>query len=124
MITGVILFGAMRLILLLVVWFPLIGLGQADPVSPESLPEAVVDTIKAESATATIDQVETYTWAGTTIYRVVLKLNDKPYMELHIAQTGKLVREDSLTKDPDDTDDIDGVDNGNDNASPTPRPKK
>jgi hypothetical protein len=118
------MFGAMRLILLLVVWFSLIGLGQADPISPESLPEAVVDTIKAESATATIDQVETYTWAGTTIYRVVLKLNDKPYMELHIAQTGKLVREDTLTKDPDDTDDVDGVDKGNDNASPKPSPKK
>ena len=114
----------MRLTFLLAVWFLLVGLGHADPVSPESLPESVRDTIKAESASATIDQVETYTWAGTTIYRVVLKLNDKPYMELHIAETGKLVREDTLTKDPDDTDDTDTADKANDTASPTPSPGK
>jgi hypothetical protein len=112
----------MRLTFFFAVWFSWIGLGQADPVSPESLPEAVRDTIKAEAATATIDQVETYTWAGTTIYRVVLKLNDKPYMELHIAETGKLVREDTLTKNTDDTDDTDGADKGTDTASPTPSP--
>jgi hypothetical protein len=109
---------------LFAVWFSLIGPGHADPVSPESLPEAVVDTIRAESASATIDQVETYTWAGTTIYRVVLKLNDKPLMELHIAQTGKLVREDTLTKDPDDTDDTDSAAKANETASPTPSPGK
>jgi hypothetical protein len=114
----------MRLTFLFAVWFSLIGLGHADQVSPESLPEAVVDTIKAESATATVDQVETYTWAGTTIYRVILKLNDKPFMELHIAQTGKLVREDTLTRDADDTDDSDTADKTNDKASPTPSPGK
>jgi hypothetical protein len=87
----------------------------ADPPSADSLPTPVANTLKAQAANGTIRNIETFQWGDSTIYKIAIDQNGQPYMELQIADTGRLVRVDQLAADMSDADEDDG-------ASPTPSP--
>jgi len=81
----------------------------------DSLPAPVANTLKAEAANGTVRNIETFQWGDATIYKIAVDQNGQPYMELEIADTGRLVRVDQLALN--EADQEDNVD-----ASPTPSP--
>jgi hypothetical protein len=87
----------------------------ADPPTVDSLPTPVANTLKAQAANGTIRNIETFQWGDSTIYKIAIDQNGQPYLELQIADTGRLVRVDQLAPEMSDTDEDDG-------ASPTPSP--
>lgn len=87
----------------------------ADEPSVDSLPAAVANTLKAESGNGIVRTIETFQWGDSTIYKIAIDQNGQPYLELEIADTGRLVRVDRLAMN--DADEGDNVD-----ASPTPSP--
>jgi hypothetical protein len=106
---------AMRYFLLMVVLTATGVLALADEPSLDSLPAPVANTLKAEAGNATVRNIETFQWGDSTIYKIAVDQNGQPYLELEIADTGRLVRVDQLVMN--ETDDEDNAD-----ASPTPSP--
>jgi hypothetical protein len=88
----------------------------ADSPTVDSLPPPVADTLKAQIGEGTVRNIETFQWGDSTIYKIVIDQNGQPYLELEIADTGKLVRIDELAMS--ETDEEDNAD-----VSPTPTPK-
>jgi hypothetical protein len=87
----------------------------ADETNIDSLPAAVANTLKAEAANGTVRKIETFQWGDSTIYKIAVDQNGQPYLELEIADTGRLVRVDQLAiSEADQEDNVD--------ASPTPTP--
>ena len=91
----------------------------ADPVTLDSLPAPVQNSLKSylQNPQETVDTIETYEWGPAVIYKVSINLDGKPYLELHIADTGQVLRTD---ENPDARDKDD--DDGNNDASPSPSP--
>ena len=92
----------------------------ADTITVDSLPAPVHDTLKnlLQNPQETVTSIETYDWGPALIYKISIALNGQPYLEVHIADTGKVVRtdENAETADKDDDSDSDA------NASPSPSP--
>jgi hypothetical protein len=92
----------------------------ADPITVDSLPGPVRDSLKnvLQNPQETVTNIETYDWGPAVIYKISITLNGQPYLEVHIADTGQVVRtdENADTADKDDDSDSDA------NASPSPSP--
>jgi hypothetical protein len=88
----------------------------ADEPSVDSLPAPVANTLKAEAQNGTVRSIETFQWGDSTIYKIAVDQNGQPYLELEIADTGRLVRVDQLAMD-----EAEGEDTTD--ASPTPSPR-
>ena len=89
----------------------------ADPVSLDSLPTPVQDSLKGilQKSQETVADIETYQWGPATIYKITINLDGKPYLEVHIADTGKVVRTDENSDAMENSDD-----DAQDDASPSP----
>jgi hypothetical protein len=95
----------------------------ADPVSVDSLPGPVRDSLKTvlQNPQETVANIETYDWGPALIYKISVTLNGQPYLEVHIADTGQILRTD---ENPDMADKDDGDDSDSDaKASPTSSPQ-
>jgi hypothetical protein len=88
----------------------------ADEPRADSLPAPVANTLKAEAQNGTVRSIETFQWGDSTIYKIAVDQNGQPYLELEIADTGRLIRVDQLAMN--EAEDEDNVD-----ASPTPSPR-
>jgi hypothetical protein len=90
----------------------------ADPITVDSLPGPVHDSLKSllQNPQEAVSNIETYNWGPAVIYKISITLNGQPYLEVHIADTGKVVRTDENPDmaDKNDNDDSDA------NASPSP----
>jgi len=89
----------------------------ADEPSVNSLPPPVANTLKAEAENGTVRSIETFQWGDSTIYKIAVDLNGQPYLELEIADTGRLIRVDQLAMN-------EAEDEDNGDASPTPSPRE
>jgi len=89
----------------------------ADPVTLDSLPVPVQNSLKSylQNPQENVDKIETYDWGPAIIYKISINLDGKPYLEVHIADTGQVLRTD---ENPDTRDKDDEDDNGD--ASPNP----
>jgi hypothetical protein len=87
----------------------------ADSITVDSLPAPVQDSLKGylQNPQESVENIETYEWGPAVIYKISINLDGKPYLELHIADTGKVLRTDE-NSDTQDKDDEDA------NASPSP----
>src|ERR1700751_1799073 len=88
----------------------------ADEPSVDSLPPPVANTLKAEAENGTVRSIETFQWGDSTIYKIAVDQNGQPYLELEIADTGRLIRVDQLAMN-------EAEDEDNTDASPTPSPR-
>ena len=88
----------------------------ADPITVDSLPDRVRDSLKnvLQNPQETVTNIETYDWGPAVIYKISITLNGQPYLEVHIADTGQVVRTDENADTADQDDDSDA------NASPSP----
>ena len=81
----------------------------ADPVTLDSLPAPVQNSLKSylQNSQENVDKIETYDWGPAIIYKISINLDGKPYLEVHIADTGQVLRTDENpdTRDKDDEDD-------------------
>jgi hypothetical protein len=93
---------------------------QADPVTVDSLPGPVRDSLKGvlQNPQETVANIETYDWGPALIYKISINLNGQPYLEVHIADTGQILRTDENPDmaGKDDDSDSDG------STSPSPSP--
>jgi hypothetical protein len=91
----------------------------ADPITVDSLPGPVHDSLKnlLQNPQEAVSNIETYDWGPAVIYKISITLNGQPYLEVHIADTGKIVRTDENPDMADKDDDADDSD-----ASPSPSP--
>ena len=89
----------------------------ADPVTVDSLPAPVQNSLKGylQNPQESIENIETYDWGPAVIYKISINLDGKPYLELHIADTGQVLRTDENGGMQDSDDDGDNAD-----ASPSP----
>src|ERR1700722_10741121 len=89
----------------------------ADPVTIDSLPAPVQNSLKTylQNPQESVDHVETYDWGPAVIYKISINLDGKPYLEVHIADTGQILRTDQNPDAGDKDDDEDDSD-----ASPSP----
>ncbi len=90
----------------------------ADEPTVDSLPTPVANTLKAQAGNGTVRNIETFQWGDSIIYKIAIDQNGQPYLELQIADTGRLVRVDQLASATSATDD----DDDQTDASPTPSP--
>jgi hypothetical protein len=104
----------MRSFLLFVVMTAVISFSFADEPNIDSLPIQVANTLKAEAGNGIVRSIETFQFGEATIYKIAVDKDGKPYLELEIADTGRLVRVDQLAMNQADEED-------NADASPTPR---
>jgi hypothetical protein len=90
----------------------------ADPITVDSLPGPVHDSLKnlLQNPQEAVSNIETYEWGPAVIYKISITLSGQPYLEVHIADTGKIVRSD---ENPDMAD-KDNDDDGDANTSPSP----
>src|SRR6202008_512859 len=81
----------------------------ADPITVDSLPGPVRDSLKnvLQNPQETVTNIETYDWGPAVIYKISITLNGQPYLEVHIADTGKVVRTDENPDMADKDDDSD-----------------
>ena len=90
----------------------------ADPITVDTLPGPVHDSLNnlLQNPQEAVGNIETYEWGPAVIYKISITLNGQPYLEVHIADTGKVLRTDENPDmaDKDDDDDSDA------NASPSP----
>ena len=88
----------------------------ADPITVDSLPSPVHDSLKnlLQNPQETVSNIEKYDWGPAVIYKISITLNGQPYLEVHIADTGKVVRTDENPDMADKDDDDDSA------ASPSP----
>ena len=70
--------------------------------SLDSLPYAVHQTIDQEKGSGIAKLLETYRWGEVTVYCIEIDIDGVPDTELHIADTGKLIRIDRLREANDD----------------------
>jgi hypothetical protein len=105
----------MRRFLFVAVLVVISSFAVADEPSVDSLPAPVANTLKAEAANGIVRSIETFQWGDSTIYKIAVDQNGQPYLELEIADTGRLVRVDRLAMN--EAEEEDNVD-----ASPTPSP--
>ena len=86
----------------------------ADPITVDSLPGPVRDSLKnvLQNPQETVTNIETYDWGPAVIYKISITLNGQPYLEVHIADTGQILRTDENADIADKDDDSD--------ASPSP----
>jgi hypothetical protein len=103
----------MRSFLLFVVMTAVISFSFADEPNIDSLPIQVANTLKAEAGNGIVRSIETFQFGEATIYKIAVDKDGKPYLELEIADTGRLVRVDQLAMNQADEED-------NADASPTP----
>lgn len=91
----------------------------ADPVTPDSLPAPVQNSLKSylQNPQETVDTIETYNWGPAVIYKISINLGGKPYLEVHIADTGQILRTD---ENPEAADKEDEDDNSDTSPSPSP----
>jgi hypothetical protein len=82
------------LVLLLSVSVPFVSF--ADDVPPDSLPQAVRETIEMEKGDGVVKSADSYSWGNATIFRVEIDVEGVPDLELQIAGNGKLIRADRL----------------------------
>jgi hypothetical protein len=91
-----------------------------DAVALDALPAAVQDSLKnfLENPQEKVDHIDSYVWGPAVIYKISIYLSGQPYLEVHIADTGQVLRSD---EDPAMAakEDQDGDDSSD--ASPTPR---
>jgi len=89
----------------------------ADPVTVDSLPAPVQTSLKGylQNPQESVENIETYDWGPAVIYKISIALDGKPYLELHIADTGQVLRTDENGGMQDSDDDGDNAD-----ASPSP----
>ena len=94
----------------------------ADPVTTDSLPAPVQNSLKAvmQDPKETVADIQTYDWGPAVIYKISINLDGKPYLEVHIADTGQVLRTDENPQ----TADADNDDGDNDTGRPSPSPKK
>ena len=90
------------IILLFVVAMPFISL--ADDTPPDSLPQAVRETVDMEKGDGVVKSAESYGWGEATIFKVEIDVDGVPTLELQIAGNGKLIRVDHLQPEKDDDD--------------------
>lgn len=90
----------------------------AGPITVDSLPGPVHDSLKnlLQNPQEAVSNIETYDWGPAVIYKISITLNGQPYLEVHIADTGKVVRTDENPDMADKGDDDDSA------ASPSPSP--
>ena len=86
----------------------------ADTITVDSLPAPVHDSLKnlLRNPQEAVASIETYEWGPAVIYKISITLNGQPYLEVHIADTGQVVRTDENPDMADKDDDSD--------ASPSP----
>ena len=91
----------------------------ADPPTLDSLPAPVQNSLKnyLQNPQESVDNIETYDWGLAVIYKISINLDGKPYLEVHIADTGQVLRTD---ENPDGRDKDDEDDNGDTSPSPSP----
>ena len=91
----------------------------ADPITVDSLPGPVHDSLKKvlQNPQEAVGNIETYDWGPAVIYKISITLNGQPYLEVHIADTGQVLRRD---ENPDMADKDDDADDSDANASPSP----
>src|ERR1700730_3202509 len=91
----------------------------ADPVTVDSLPAPVQNSLKSylQNPQESVNNIETYDWGPAVIYKISINLDGKPYLEVHIADTGQVLRTD---ENPDARDKDDEDDNGDAIPSPSP----
>jgi hypothetical protein len=89
----------------------------ADTLTVDSLPGPVQDSLKKllQNPQETVANIETYDWGPAVIYRIDITLNGQPYLEVHIADTGQVLRTDESPDIANKDDDADDTD-----ASPSP----
>jgi len=92
----------------------------ADPITVDTLPAPVQNSLKTllQNPQEAVGNIETYEWGPATIYKISITLNGQPYLEAHIADTGRILRTDENPDMADKGDD----DDGDANASPSPSP--
>jgi hypothetical protein len=95
----------MRFLFLLAFFIAFAPIARADEVSLDSLPQAVRDTVNEEKGDGMIAAAETYDWAGTIVYKVIVNRDGVPDLEFHVSDAGKLIRVEHLREEPDDSDD-------------------
>ncbi|MBV8215702.1 MAG: hypothetical protein JOZ08_21005 [Verrucomicrobia bacterium] len=91
----------------------------ADPITVDSLPGPVRDSLKSvlQNPQEAVANIETYDWGPALIYKISITLNSQPYLEVHIADTGQILRTDENVDMADKDDDADDSD-----ATPSPSP--
>jgi hypothetical protein len=117
----------MRCTLLIAVAFFLSGSLFADPVTVDSLPAPVQNSLKGvmQDPKESVANIETYEWGPAVIYKISVNLDGRPYLELHIADTGQILRSDENPEmAANDNDDDNGTANANANPSASPSPPK
>ena len=80
------------------------SIARAQAQSLDSLPFAVHQTIDQEKGSGIPKLVDTYRWGETTIYRIEIDIDGVPDTELHIADSGKLIRIDRLREPREESD--------------------
>jgi hypothetical protein len=92
----------------------------ADTLTVDSLPGPVQDSLKKllQNPQEAVANIDTYEWGPATIYKINITLNGQAYLEVHIADTGQVLRTD---ENPDMADNDAGDDSDAD-ASPSPSP--
>jgi hypothetical protein len=97
----------MRSSALFAVLFTITLVAYGDQPTVESLPPAVANTLRAEAGTGTVRNIETFQWGDATIYKIGVEQEGQRYLELQIADTGRLVRIDQPeTNESDEEDDV------------------
>jgi hypothetical protein len=96
----------------------------ADPITVDSLPAPVRDSLKnvLQNPQETVANIETYDWGPATIYKISITLNGLPYLEVHIADTGQVLRTDENAETADKDDDSDSDSDAKPSPSPTSSP--
>jgi len=79
-------------------------IARAQAQSLDSLPFAVHQTIDQEIGSGIPKLVDTYHWGETTIYCIEIDIEGVPDTELHIADSGKLIRIDRLREPSEEND--------------------
>jgi hypothetical protein len=97
----------MRSSALLALLFTITLVAYGDQPTVESLPPAVANTLRAEAGTGTVRNIETFQWGDATIYKIEIEQEGQRYLELQIADTGRLVRVDRTeASESDEEDDV------------------
>jgi hypothetical protein len=92
----------MRLLSLIALFMVFAPMSHADEVTVDSLPQVVLDTVNDQKGEGVIAAAETYDWAGTIVYKIIVNRDGVPDLEFHVSDAGKLIRVEHLQEEPDD----------------------
>ena len=97
----------------------------ADPITVDSLPGPVHESLKKllQDPQEAVGNIETYDWGPAVIYKINITLKGQPYLEVHIADTGQVLRTDENPDMANKDDDADDSDDANASPSPASSPK-